>query len=127
MRVRLPQCGEPRFAASWRQDTHRRSSVRRLAREGCHRTAVTVRSWLKDDRLIGPKDALDGALEAIQRATEDDELQKKVEACKEANPSGSQCSLRGCVSACHSSAGSHEGVARHRTHRQTSSWRSKND
>ena len=57
---------------------------RRLAREGCHRTAVTVRSWLKDDRLIGPKDALDGALEAIQRATEDDELQKKVEACKEA-------------------------------------------
>ena len=56
----------------------------RLAREGCHRASVTIRSWLEDDRIIGPKDALDGTIEAIQRATADAELAKKLSECKDA-------------------------------------------
>ena len=57
---------------------------RRLAREGCRRASVTIRSWLEDDRIIGPKDALDGTIEAIQRATADTELAKKLSQCKDA-------------------------------------------
>jgi len=57
---------------------------KQLEREGCRRTAQTIRNWLTNERIIGPKDALTGTMEAIQKATGDPELGEKLQACKEA-------------------------------------------
>ncbi|MDC1295008.1 DrmE family protein [Myxococcota bacterium] len=56
----------------------------RLEREGCRRTPQTIRNWINNDRIIGPKDALDGTIEAIQRATGDEELGQRLQGCSEA-------------------------------------------
>ena len=79
-------------AAEWRAalerflgDGHTQAELRRrLSQEGCHRASATIRSWLSDDRIIGPKDALDGTIEAIQRATADSQLEASLRSCKEA-------------------------------------------
>ena len=58
--------------------------IQRLAKKGCSRSGATIRRWLSDDRMIAPRDALDGTLEAIQEATGDSRLAEVLNGCKEA-------------------------------------------
>ena len=79
-------------AAEWQaalrrfiEDGHTQTELRqRLAQEGCLRASATIRSWLLDDRIIGPKDALEGTIERIQKATADARLEARLKSCKEA-------------------------------------------
>ncbi|SVE63990.1 uncharacterized protein METZ01_LOCUS516844, partial [marine metagenome] len=72
-----------RFLEKGPRGNSRAELRRRLEQEGCHRIPATVRGWLDNDRMIGPKDH-EHTIEAIQRATGDSELQRRLRACKEA-------------------------------------------
>jgi uncharacterized membrane protein YkvA (DUF1232 family) len=56
---------------------------RALAREGCRRTLATLRGWVEDDAVIGPRDG-DRDVDAILRATEDPGLKAGLDDCKRA-------------------------------------------
>jgi len=73
-------------ASIWRDALLRRykaldESIRRLKRElkanGCNRHEITIRNWLLDDSMIGPRDMNDIVL--ISRATMDKELNEKLQ------------------------------------------------
>lgn len=75
-----------RTAAIWREALIRRyelldKSIRRLKRElkasGCNRQEITIRNWLFDDSIIGPRDINDIVL--IGRATMDKELNDNLQ------------------------------------------------
>ncbi len=84
--------GAREMAAEWRaalvrfhEAGHSQADIRRrLAAQGCKRVPQTIRGWLCDDRIIGPKDALDGTIEAIQRTTGDEQLLARLDGCKNA-------------------------------------------
>lgn len=56
---------------------------RRLAREGCRRTVATLRGWVEEENVIGPRDG-DRDIDAILRATEDRDFQVQLDDCKRA-------------------------------------------
>jgi hypothetical protein len=73
-------------ASIWREALLRRyealdESIRRLKRElkasGCNRHEITIRNWLFDDSMIGPRDMNDIVL--ISRATMDKELNENLQ------------------------------------------------
>ncbi len=78
-------------AAAWRDALERalraglsyQELQRQLAREGCKRTVATLRGWVEDETVIGPRD-FDRDLEAILRVTCDRGLQTDLAACKRA-------------------------------------------
>lgn len=54
---------------------------RRLASEGCRRTLGTLRGWVEDDSVIGPRDGGQD-VDAIFRATGDRDLGGSLDLCK---------------------------------------------
>ena len=54
-----------------------------LSREGCPRTLPTLRGWIEDDSVIGPRDGHED-VDAILRATGDESLAACLDDCKRA-------------------------------------------
>ena len=88
-----PSIGSPRWklreqAGEWRRALERAVRDGRslqilrteLRREGCSRTIETLRRWITDETIIGPRNGASD-VEAILRVTEDSELASKLEEC----------------------------------------------
>ena len=56
----------------------------RLDKVGCRRNVQTIRGWARNERIIGPKDALQGTIRDIQKATGDPELRERLSECETA-------------------------------------------
>lgn len=55
-----------------------------LLTAGCKRHIATIKHWIENDDIIGPRDASNGTLEAIAKATGDKELISRVKECGKA-------------------------------------------
>ncbi len=83
--------GARKDAGEWRDALRRyirqhslRELRRSLARHGCKRAQSTIDGWISDSLTIGPKGYFTGTIEAIQKATEDEQLLTNLKRCKEA-------------------------------------------
>ncbi len=58
--------------------------VSELSIRGCRKHRVTIKNWLENDNIIGPRDTHRGDIEAIAKVTTDSELLENIENCKNA-------------------------------------------
>ncbi|MCG8037115.1 MAG: DrmE family protein [Candidatus Thiodiazotropha taylori] len=57
---------------------------KQLYDEGCKRHVMTLKQWLENDMLIGPRNYAGGALEAIAKVTNDPEFRERMSDCANA-------------------------------------------